>query len=102
MILSDPPTGITITSSLGTNNVESTKTISYTCTSSGGKPSPTVEFYQGSLVATRAGPAPTLNHSLVASTSMHGDAMKCRTFNALGSKEATETLTVFGNAKSRN
>ena len=89
------PDGISITNSLGTTSIESGTTITYTCTSTGGNPTPHVEFYlgDGSWDARQLGP--TVDFSFPVAESMHGAIMTCRAVNEIGDKNATETLAVF-------
>ena len=89
------PTSVSISNSLGTTSIESGTTIIYSCTSTGGNPSPTVEFYIGDGAWSVREIGPTITHSFTVEESMHSLTMMCRAVNTVGEKTATETLAVF-------
>ena len=80
---------------MGPGNVEFGTSITYTCTSSGGDPVPTIDFFAGSSTASASGPGPSLTHTLVADDSVKDGTMKCAASNAEGTVEDTEILTLF-------
>ena len=89
------PASVALTRSVGTGSVEFGTTITYTCTSSGGDPNPTIEFFAGSATSSASGPGPTLTHSLVADDSVKDLTMKCTASNSEGAVHDSEILTLF-------
>lgn len=83
-----------ISRSLAPGDVELGTDITYTCTSSGGFPEPTIKLYVGSSeIGSEAGP--TLLQVVTTDTSMHDVVVKCEAFNDYGTVNATESLSLF-------
>ena len=90
-----PPTSVSLTRSVAAGDVEFGSSITYTCTSSGGYPIPTVDFFPGSGTAVATGEGPLLTHVLVADDTVKDVTMKCVASNSQGSVEDTDILTIF-------
>ena len=92
------PSSVTITRSLPSGDVELGATVTFTCSSTGGIPMPTIKL----LVASTemgSGAGPTFSQLVTTEMSMHDQLVKCEAFNAYGNVENTEPLALFSKAE---
>ena len=88
------PTSVTLTRSVPSGDVEVGTVVTYTCTSSGGYPLPSLRLKVGSLEVTN-GPGPELIHPLETNASFHNAMVKCEVYNDHGSIEDQQTLALI-------
>ena len=88
------PTSVTLTRSAPLGDLEVGTVVTYTCTSSGGNPLPSLRIFVGSLEL-NTGSAPELTHPLSTDASMHTQEVKCEAYNDHGTVEDLETLNLF-------
>ena len=68
--------------------------MTFTCTSTGGNPTPTVEFYQGAtLVQSQVGL--TISETFSVTEAMNSLPMKCRAHTLAGDREDSQLVSVF-------
>lgn len=95
VFIQGPPTRVTLTRSEPSGDVEFGKALTYTCTSEGGLPHPTVEFFAGSTAPEVSGLGPAITHVVVADDSVQNKTMKCVAKNSHGRAEDSEIITIF-------
>ena len=88
------PTSVSLTRSVPSDEVELGTEITYTCTSSGGIPAPSLRLLADSSEVA-SGPEPTLTHVLTPGVELHNKPIKCEAFNDYGTVSDSETLTLF-------
>ena len=75
-------------------DIELGAAVTYTCSSTGGIPEPTIRLLVGSTEV-GSGTGSTYSQSVLTETSMHSELVKCEAFNTYGRIEDTELLTLF-------
>ena len=90
------PTSVTLERTSSAGELEVGSAVSYTCTSAGGNPTPTLRLLvDGSEVASASGPS--MSKDVITNSSMHMKQIKCEAFNDYGTMEDLETLTLYRN-----
>ena len=95
-VVSVGPTSVTLERTSSAGELEVGSTVSYTCTSTGGYPTPTLRLLVGgSEVSSATGPS--MSKGVITTSGMHNNEVKCEAFNDHGTVEDMETLTLFRN-----
>ena len=92
------PSSVTITRSQPMGDIEVGAPVTYTCSSIGGMPEPTIRLLVG-VKEKGSGTGPTYSLLVNTETGMHDQPVVCEAFNGYGSVNATEHLILFREKK---
>ena len=93
--LTGPPASVTLTNSPNRLNFVAGEGVTFSCSSTGGNPTPTLELLRSGVVVDSATDGlTTLTDTFPAWGEMDGAPIVCRAINSAGQEDTTKTITV--------